>query len=271
MNEGEFSLYYSITSPQNQQVKRWKKLLTKKGREMQSTYLAEGVHLLLEAQKAKSEIKALIVNEGFEDKEGIIAANRDYTSVYQLTSSIFSQLCGTENSQGIMAEVSMPHWNIEKQLSESKLLLLLDEIQDPGNLGTILRTASATGVDLVILGKGTVDPYNSKAVRSTMGALFHLPVIEADLLEVIPVLKDKNIAIAGTSPHRGVYAFDYLFPDKVAIVLGNESKGIQEAILRQLDSAVMVPMFGAAESYNVSVTAGMLLYEHMRQHLQHKN
>lgn len=271
MKEGEFSLYYSITSPQNQQVKRWKKLLTKKGRQKQTTYLVEGVHLLLEAQKAKSEITALIVKEGFADTDKIITTNKDKIPVYELSSSIFSQLCETEHPQGIIAEVSVPHWDMDTKLNESKLLLLLDEIQDPGNLGTILRTAAATGVDLVVLGNGTVDPYNSKVVRSTMGALFHLPVIGADLLEVIPVLKTKNIAVAGTSPHCGVYAFDYLFPEKVAIILGNESKGIQEDILRQMDQALMVPMSGTAESYNVSITAGMLLYEHMRQHLQHKN
>jgi RNA methyltransferase, TrmH family len=266
-----FSLYYFITSPQNQQVKRWKKLLTKKGRQKQGTYLVEGIHLLQEARKANWEIKSLIVKEGFADSDRILATNQNHTPVYHLASPIFTQLCETEQTQGIMAEVTVSHWELETQLNKSNLVLLLDEIQDPGNLGTILRTASAAGVDLVVLGKGTVDLYNSKVIRSTMGALFHLPIVEADLLETIPVLRREDMSIVGTSPHNGTYSFDYLFPHKVAIVLGNEGKGIQKAILQQIDQALMVPMTGIAESYNVSITAGMLLYEYMRQHLQYKN
>ncbi|MCH5584479.1 RNA methyltransferase [Shimazuella sp. AN120528] len=259
-------MYFSITSPQNQQFKRWKKLLSKKGRQTEGAYLAEGVHLLQEALTAKGEIRSIIIREGFVDSEKWIEANQAHTPVYQLSAPIFSKLIDTESPQGVLTEVTIPHWDIETQLKESNLILLLDEIQDPGNLGTILRTASATGVDLVVLGKGTVDPYNSKVIRSTMGAVFHLPILEADLLEVIPMLRQKNITVVGTSPHNGVYSFDYLFPTRVAIVLGNEGRGIQEAVLQQIDQALMVPMVGRAESYNVSITAGILLYEQLRQH-----
>lgn len=258
-------MYYSITSPQNQQVKRWKKLLSKKGRRTEGTYLVEGVHLLQEAKKADEKIKAIIVKEGFVDSDDLLDSQA-YIPIYQLGESIFSKLAETEQTQGIMAEIPIPQWNLEALLTKSNLLLLLDGIQDPGNLGTILRTAFATGVDLVVCGRGTVDLYNGKVIRSSMGALFHLPIIEADLLEIIPMLRKEKITIVGTSPHNGMYSYDYSFPSKTAIVLGNEGKGIKEAVLQQIDQAIMVPMIEKAESYNVSITAGMLLYEHLRQH-----
>jgi TrmH family RNA methyltransferase len=260
-------MYYSISSPQNGQLKRWKKLLTKKGRQNQGNYLVEGLHLLQEAQKSQVKLASIIVEEGYQDAEHILSDFDEKVPVFQLSRSLFLQLAETEQSQGIIAEVHMPDWDIEEQIAKSKCMLLLDEIQDPGNLGTILRTAAAAGVDCVLLGRGTVDVFNSKVVRSAMGALFRLPAMEADLMEWIPKLKERQIAVAGTSPHNGIYAFDYVFPDKAAIVLGNEGRGIQDAILTQIDQAIRLPMPGSAESYNVSVTTGMILYEYMRQQL----
>ncbi|WP_028777439.1 TrmH family RNA methyltransferase [Shimazuella kribbensis] len=261
-------MYYFITSPQNLQVKRWKKLLAKKGRKNQGTYLVEGVHLLQEAIKTETVMEAVIVEEGKQSADHLLSFLEDRVPIYQLPSTLFSQLTETEQSQGVIAEVQIPQWDLEQQVEKSKRIVVLDEIQDPGNLGTILRTASAAGVDLVVLGRGTVDLFNSKVIRSTMGAVFRLPIVEADLLEWIPKLKEAEIKVVGTSPHQGVYSFDYKFPDRVAIVLGNEGKGINDAVLQMMDQAVMIPMFGATESYNVSITTGMLLYECMRQQMK---
>jgi len=258
-------MYYFISSPQNGQVKRWKKLQTKKGRQTFGTYLIEGVHLLQEALKAQIAINAIIMVETFEKTNDLPLLEDLDIPIYQLPSSIFSQLAETKQSQGIMAEVTLPVWEWSTILAASKLILLLDEIQDPGNLGTIFRTASAAGVDCVVLGEGTVDPFNSKVIRSTQGALFHLPIREQSLMRTIEDCKRENFTIAGTSPHRGIYSYDFVFPEKVAIVLGNEARGIHDSIIDQLDQALMVPMPGVAESYNVSVTAGMLLYEWIRQ------
>jgi TrmH family RNA methyltransferase len=264
-------MYYFITSPQNLQVKRWKKLLTKKGRKNQGTYLVEGVHLLQEAIKTGTVIEAIIMEEGKQSADHVLSSLEDRVPIYQLPFNLFSQLTETEQSQGIIAEVQMPQWDMEQQVKKSKRIVVLDEVQDPGNLGTILRTASAAGVDLVVLGKGTVDVWNSKVIRSTMGALFRLPIVEADLFEWIPKLKETGMEVVGTSPHFGVYSFDYKFPERVAIVLGNEGKGINEGLLKMMDQAMMVPMFGVTESYNVSITTGMILYECMRQQMKPEN
>jgi TrmH family RNA methyltransferase len=271
MNKGEFFMYYSLTSPQNQQVKRWKKLHSKKGRQTYGTYLVEGVHLVEEAKKANAKLAAIIVDEKFDDKDHLLSFENREVPIYKLSSPIFSQIVETEQSQGIIAETHIPTVDFDEKLGTSSLLLLLDKLQDPGNLGTILRTASAAGVDMVILGDGTVDLYNSKVVRSTMGAMFHLPIFEMNLPNTLPKLKAENFTVVGTSPHNGVYSFDYIFPDKVAIVLGNEGRGIQLDLLEQLDRAIMVPMPGVAESYNVAVTSGILLYELIRQRFIAKN
>jgi TrmH family RNA methyltransferase len=248
-----------ITSPQNRQIKHWKKLLTKKGRKQSGTYLLEGVHLFEEAQKAGVELCAAIFEEGKS------FAIRQNVPQYTLPSALFSQLTETEQSQGVIVEAALPTWDLASLLKQSNRFLLLDSIQDPGNVGTMLRTAAAAGVDLVLLGKGTVDIGNSKVVRASMGALFHLPVVEVDLLSSIATLKAAGVTIVGTTPHQGIYTYDYVFPEKVAIVLGNEGRGISDSVLAEIDQAVMVPMPGEAESYNVAVTAGMVLYECIRQ------
>lgn len=248
-----------ITSPQNRQIKHWKKLLTKKGRQQSGTYLLEGVHLFEEAQKAGVELLAVICEEGrvFDIPQEV--------PQYTLPPTLFAQLTETEQPQGIIVEVALPTWDFATQLEQSSSFLLLDGIQDPGNVGTILRTAAAAGVDLVLLGKGTVDLGNSKVVRASMGALFHLPIVEVDLLTCIPALKAAGVTIVGTTPHDGIYTYDYPFPKKVAIVLGNEGRGISDSVLAHIDQAVIVPMPGVAESYNVAVTTGMVLYECIRQ------
>lgn len=263
-------MYHLITSPQNQHVKRWKKLLTKKGRDLYKAYLIDGIHLLQEAQKGNTLIKTVMTSDTFVDTNGIVANLPTSIPIFQLPSNLFTQLTETEQSQGILAEIQLLGWDFEKQLKTGELLLLIDAVQDPGNLGTILRTAWAAGVDFVILGKGTVDPFNSKVVRSTMGALFHLPIFEVELLEILPKLKDEGIYIVGTSPHNGIFTYQFPFPKRTAILLGNEGRGIAPELLNSVDQAIMVPMPGTAESYNVSVTTAMVLYERIRQQL-HKN
>jgi RNA methyltransferase, TrmH family len=260
-------MYYPITSPQNQKVKHWKKLQTKKGRSLHQAYLIEGIHLILEAKKADACIQAIVVSETFADSDGVVATYASSVPVYELPQPLFAQLSETEQTQGVLAELKLPEWDIQEQIAVGETYLLLDAVQDPGNLGTILRTAWAAGVGMVVLGKGTVDRFNSKVIRSTMGALFYLPVVEASLRELLPTLKSEGIEVIGTSPHNGIYSYDYRFPKRVALVLGNEGRGIAPELQAQLDQAIMVPMLGDAESYNVSVTTAMVLYEYIRQKL----
>jgi TrmH family RNA methyltransferase len=144
--------------------------------------------------------------------------------------------------------------------------LMLDEIQDPGNLGTILRTAEAAGVDAVVLGKGSVDLFNGKVVRATMGALFRLPVFTQPLVEVTASLKRLGTRILVSSLNEGSLAYDEAdYSGKIGMVIGNEGRGVSADMTQMADSLVHIPLYGRAESLNAAVAAGILVYEAKRK------
>ncbi|SFS72632.1 TrmH family RNA methyltransferase [Marininema halotolerans] len=253
-----------ISSARNDRVKHWRKLSTRKGRDEYGSLLIEGIHLLEEAVRAGWSVRSVIIPE-----EGTEILNRlpklEGVPVYSLLDSTFRQVVETQAPQGVAAEVGMALERGPFQPEANNRVLLLDAIQDPGNLGAILRTAEAAGVRDVWLGSGTVDPYNPKVVRSAMGSLFRTRIRRVDLKKAIPDLQELGYTVIGTSPraNKSHFAFDY--PDRVAILLGNEGKGISPVIGALADTNVRIPMPGEVESLNVSVTAGILLYELVRQ------
>ncbi|RLB76287.1 MAG: hypothetical protein DRH15_12840 [Deltaproteobacteria bacterium] len=141
-----------------------------------------------------------------------------------------------------------------------KRFVILDRIQDPGNLGTIIRTSDAAGFNTIILDKGSVDPFNPKVVRSSQGSLFHLKIINFDIKRIIEELKDRGVKILGTSPKGDKIYTDVNIRDRLAIVFGNEAKGIRDEILSMCDETIRIPIYGRAESLNVSVSSGIILY-----------
>ncbi|MBE3571014.1 MAG: RNA methyltransferase, partial [Bacillales bacterium] len=178
-----------IHSVQNPQVKQWKKLLTKKERDKTGTFLVEGCHLVEEALKAGSVLH-LIMNEQAE-----LPTRWNYVSipVAMVTDEIINTLSETETPQGVLAVCRQN--KIDPEYIKGKSFLLIDAVQDPGNLGTMIRTADAAGVDAVIVGNGSVDVYNSKVLRSAQGSHFHLPVIRGDLFDWIEKLNQENIPV----------------------------------------------------------------------------
>jgi TrmH family RNA methyltransferase len=257
-----------ITSPRNDHIKRWKKLLTRKGRERCGTLLVEGEHLIREAFAAGLPFESVMVREDMlADWRELAEEVSGGSSVYVLAPVLFDEIADTETPQGIAAEVKSPLRTGGMPAGDrlTCTYLLLDKIQDPGNLGTILRTALAAGVDAVWLGKGTVDPFNGKALRSAMGAAFRLPMVQENLSEAIPRMKEQGITVVGTSPHAGFWHFEYDYPDRVAILLGNEGQGVDPALAALADANVRIPMPGGTESLNVSVTGAILVYERIRQ------
>lgn len=259
--------WIEITSNQNSHYKKWKKLQTRKGRKEHQSYLIEGEHLVQEAIRAGADIQALIAEEGLQGKFDLLVGDQlDSVSRIALSSELFHQLVETESPQGMMAVVSYQKWDEEKLLAqEESTFLLLDEVQDPGNLGTLLRTAQGAGVTAVYLGHGTVDVYNPKVVRASMGALFHLPIFPRNLSKAIEQLKERAIPIVGTSPHAGLNHFDYSFPKQIATLLGNEGRGVNSEFAKLADVELKIPMPGNTESLNVSVTGAILMYERVRQ------
>src|SRR5690625_1625898 len=175
-----------ITSLQNEQVKRWRKLHKKKYRNEMNAFLVEGMHLIEEAIKSGFDMKQIIVEESVTIPDSWISQ-----SIITVSRSVFASITQTESPQGVAAVVAMK--KLEKRTTGP--VLLLDGLQDPGNVGTIIRTADAVGASEIYVGKGTVDLYNDKVIRATQGSLFHIRIEQVDIKEAIVTLKHTGYTI----------------------------------------------------------------------------
>lgn len=247
-----------ISSKQNAQLKQWRKLLTSKGRKQTRQYIIEGIHLIEEAIASKVKIRYVIVSESFYKKHSIVFSD-EVSDIVLIADNCVSELSQTEKSQGIFAIVDM-----EKpvRLSDDfKRVLLIDAVQDPGNLGTIIRTADAAGFDAVVLGEGTVDLYNDKVIRSTQGSLWHLPIIQENLAKTIEIMKQQKWSILATALNDRAKPYHQIKEwDKLAIIVGNEGNGVRENFISLSDEQIFIPMPGKAESLNVAVASGILMF-----------
>ncbi|NNU83246.1 RNA methyltransferase [Geobacillus sp. BMUD] len=242
-----------IESPKNARVKQWKKLLTKKGRDETGWFLLEGFHLIEEALKSQAPLVELIVDERAAIPPGW---NVSDVPVVIVTEAVMKAISSTETPQGIMAVCRQA----AAELGDVNTALLIDAVQDPGNLGTMIRTADAAGIDAVILGEGCADLYNPKVVRATQGSLFHLPVVKGDLAQWIARFQKRGIPVYGTALENAV---DYrtVRPSlSFALLVGNEGSGVRRELLAMAAETVCIPIYGQAESLNVAVAAGILLY-----------
>ena len=239
-----------IRSHQNAMVKNYQKLQTSKGRKKLEAYLLEGEHLVEEAIQSNIQIQRLVVSED------TIHLYEKWTKSYPtmfVSKEVFEKLSMTQTNQGILAIVPLE----KKTLVEvpKGRYLLADAVQDPGNLGTIIRTADAAGFDAVVLGEGCVDLYNDKVVRSMQGSQFHVAIYHENLSDVYGKLKENGIPIAVTD-------FKWLTGrESVAIVVGNEGNGVRDELIESADCIIQIPMFGQAESLNVAIASGVLMYQ----------
>ena len=258
-----------ISSKDNELVKHIKKLKDKKYRDECNEYIVEGVKLIEEAVKERAKIKKIIICEDttrtYDIPTNIMLEIAKYECIY-VTDKIFSLITQVTNPQGIMAIIEKNAGNQEIDFSQD-IIVVLDDVQDPGNLGTILRTIDSIGLNQIIVSKGTVDSFNSKVVRSTMGAIFRVKIIEAeDLKETIKAIKKHHFKLMVTSLQTENSIYDIDFKKKI-IVIGNESNGVSQEIQDIADEKAKIPMIGKTESLNASVAAGIVMYEYIRQKL----
>lgn len=235
-----------IESLQNKKVKEWTKLQEKKYRDEMGLFLIEGDHLILEAKKKKLVV-TLIGLESYEKKEEL-----DYI----VTPNVMKKLTSQVTPSNVIAickkiESKLPFGNI----------LLLDGIQDPGNLGTIIRSAVAFSYDTIILSEDCVDYYNEKVIRSTEGMFFHNNLIKGNLKEEIKHLKEKGYKIYGTNVKNGQNLKEISFETKKAIVIGREGSGIKEDLISYFDENIYIPMNRECESLNAAMSASIIMYE----------
>lgn len=259
-----------ITSKDNENIKYIKKLKEKKYRDQNGEYIIEGVRLIEEAINEEALIKTIVIcDECLENStinQNLLYEIAKYNCIY-VDKKIFLTLTDVVNPQGVLAVVSKT--NPDKKIDYNEdIIVVLDCVQDPGNLGTILRTIDSIGLKQVILSKGCGEIYNPKVVRSTMGAIFRVNVIEAEnILENIAELKKHKFEILATSleDSESIYNIEY---NKKVIVIGNEGNGVSKEVLEKADKKIKIPMLGKTESLNASVATGIVLYEYVRQKIQ---
>ena len=237
-----------ITSLNNEHVKDLCKLNIKKYRDESNTFLIETKHLVLEAYK-EGIIKELIL-----EKDEIFPLDVPITYV---TKQILKKISNTDSPSNFMAVVYKR--KPPKEIGEK--ILILDHIQDPGNLGTIIRSAVAFNIDTIVLSKDTVDLYNPKVVRANQGMMFHIDIVTKDLIPFIKELKEKDYKIIGTKVTNGKDVKEASIYSHFALIIGNEGKGMSDIVDELCDEYLYIKMNSNCESLNASVAASILLYE----------
>lgn len=239
-----------ITSAQNSKIKNANKLKKKRDRDKTGQALIEGIHLIEEAYQSGIVIKQLFVIEPNRTDEAL----KDYAEeTFEINMKVAESLSGTITPQGFFAVIEKPKYDV----TQAKQVLLIDRIQDPGNLGTLIRTSDAAGIDLIVMEKGTADPYQDKVLRASQGSVFHIPVINADLKTFIA---DFNGPVYGTALENAQPYKEVASQDIFALLLGNEGEGVNKALLNETSQNLTIPIYGKAESLNVAIAGSILLY-----------
>lgn len=258
-----------ITSKDNELIKHIRKLKEKKYRDEYSEFVVEGLKMVEEAMQEKIKIKTIIICEEYLGENSIkkeLLYDLAKENVVYVNDKVFKFITDVITPQGILAVVEKNKSNDIDYKQE--LFLVLDNIQDPGNMGTILRTADSIGLTQIIVPKGSADCYSQKVVRSSMGAIFRINIIEvADLEKAVKELKKHKIKVYATDLKTDFSIYDVEYK-KSAIVIGNEANGVSEKILNLADKRVKIPMSGKTESLNAAVATGIILYETQRRNLK---
>lgn len=239
-----------ITSLENERIKNYIRLKERKYRKKSGMFIAEGIHLVLEAYK-KGLVLELIL-----EKNTVLPIEHP---TFYVTREIINKISDMDSPSNVMALCKMPE---QKEIIGERILAL-DGIQDPGNLGTIIRSAAAFNVDTIVLSTDTVDVYNPKVLRATQGMLFNVNIVYSDLEKIIKDFKDKDIPIYGTRVDRGIDVRTLKDKDrkKYVLIMGNEGNGVKKDILSLCDCYIYINMNEKVESLNVGVAASIILYE----------
>lgn len=249
-----------LTSRDNKFLKLVRSLQSKKGRVNSGFYFVEGKRIADEALTyAREQIEAVLVSDIFYNKNRDVIKKIDSSGiqVYTVPEKLFDECCDTETPQGICVVLKMEQQKID--MANADFLLVLDGVSEPGNLGTIVRTAEAAGVDGILLMKGCADLYNPKVIRATMGSLFRVPCVSGLDVSELTALK-KSFFITSTALEQSVLLHDAKKVKKQILVIGNEATGVSEEVLAISDQRVRIPMAGKVESLNAAIAAGIAMY-----------
>lgn len=258
-----------ITSTSNAKIKNIVSLMTKaRHRSKQRTFVIEGIRMFMEAP-ADRIVEVYILENSLAYNDIGVKYRLQKLRYEVVTENVFRTITGTVTPQGILAVVKMQEHSLKEIVNSAEkqaLFMVLEDIQDPGNLGTIMRTAEATGVDAIIMSKGTVDIYNPKVIRSTMGTVFRVPFIYTDdLCDTISYMKRSGIKIVAAHLKGQKWYDEVNYCKSTAFLIGNEGNGLSDAVTRLADVFMKIPMEGQVESLNAAVASSVLMYEAYRQ------
>ena len=244
-------------------MKRLRALHRRKGREEAGEFLVEGVRQVEDLLGSPVVPRLVVISPSLEDTprgRELAARVREATETAEVGDAELAQLATTDTPQGILAIAAIPRVALSDiDLGERSLVIVLDAVQDPGNFGTIVRSADAFGAALIAALPGTVDPWNPKAVRSSAGSSLRVPIVETDLDPLLVHLRSQGATLLGADMH-GEDVERSVRTGSVALALGNEGAGLSDGVRAACDRLVSVPIAGAAESLNVGVAAGILMY-----------
>lgn len=260
-----------IKSPANDNFRFFERLYKRKYRERTGCYVIEGFNLIEEAEKNGAVLRTIFVREDFEHDDKIFILEKQGYEIYSVSKDLFDKTVDTETPQGIAAVCEKPRLSISEFFSNTENIVVLDRLQDPGNIGTIIRTADAAGFSGAIVMKGTADIFSPKTVRAAAGSLYRVGLLFLDdPAEAIRLLAENSRKSICTSPHGGELYFNADLAKNTALIIGNEASGACAEFLNSSDIKITLPMEGSIESLNAAVSASIVMYESVRQRCAEK-
>ncbi|MFW6022218.1 MAG: TrmH family RNA methyltransferase [Halanaerobiaceae bacterium] len=263
-----------ISSEQNSKIKSLKRLYSKRQRKKKGKFLLEGYRIIDEALKSEAVFDDIYMTADFINSDQgksiieLMQKNNNIQYPIVVQDKLLESIADTASPQGIIAVVNEDDYTLGEVFKGNKTLLLLDQIQDPGNMGTIIRTAVAAGVGGIIVLKGSVDIYNLKVLRSTMGAIFNIPLVKNttldDFLQSYNNIKHKYQLIS-TDLSAEKYYNQVEYNEPVIIAIGNEANGLRKGIIDQSDLCIKIPVIGDINSLNAAIAAGIIVYKVMEK------
>lgn len=256
-----------LASRQNARVKQLRRSFHEAAPNQQGEVAIEGMHLVEEAIRSGLRLSAVFFSESARERgHKLLPQLSAQTETFLLPDDVFASVVPSESPQGVAAMVRTNAFSLEQAVaSQPALLLIVAGLQDPGNLGTIARSAEAFGASGLLLGEGTVSAWNWKAVRASAGSLFRLPVVKVQLAQALKEIKSRGLRVLATSSHKGTAVWDADLRRPLALVIGGEGAGVPRNILAQVDEVVAIPQSATVESLNAGIAAAVVLYEAARQ------
>lgn len=258
-----------IESQDNNRIKLVRKLQNKKSRDAENKFVIEGINLVSEAVRRNIRTEFIMISEEYDGGEFINQLrDADDVTLCEVSGDIFNKITDADNGVGILAVVDKNTVQPEdvSSLPSDANVLVLDRLQDPGNIGTMIRTAVATGYGLIVLVKGTADVYSPKVLRATAGMIFDIPIIcVSDAAELRNMMTDLGKKFVVTTVDGGKPYYEENLKQGIALVIGNEGNGVSDEVLELADVRVTIPMKGEIESLNAAISAAILMYEAIRK------